>query len=186
MKNSEFIGWIKDNLPKHALKLNSGATNDEISSAEKEMNFSFPEELRELYLAANGELNDDTEMPVFVEAFNFASIELMMIHWRLKNRIDSSDPWSSNSEEQKEIKDLWWSRKWIPFGLDISGGSLCIDLDPGPTGLKGQIIDVSKFGPERVVAKSLIKFLEEQVMDIESGVIHWEEDGKYFSRESYS
>lgn len=40
------------------------------------------------------------------------------------------------------LKQVWWSKKWIPFAEDGCGNMKCIDLDPGSKGKRGQIMSM--------------------------------------------
>lgn len=59
------------------------------------------------------------------------------------------------------IKGLTDSKHWIPFATAYGGAALAVDLDPGPTGNVGQIIN---FGPDDFehfrLAGSFAEFLE--------------------------
>ena len=52
-------------------------------------------------------------------------------------KTDGADNWDSG-----RIKDHWWSKLWIPVSADSCGNTKCIDLDPGPNGIKGQLISM--------------------------------------------
>lgn len=56
------------------------------------------------------------------------------------------------------IRSVYWSSKWVPvFALEHQ--LICLDLDPAPGGLMGQVIRVSADGDERqVVAESIGDF----------------------------
>ncbi len=40
------------------------------------------------------------------------------------------------------IKQVWWSKKWIPVSEDGCGNLKCIDLDPGSNGIKYQLMQM--------------------------------------------
>jgi cell wall assembly regulator SMI1 len=40
------------------------------------------------------------------------------------------------------IKQVWWSRAWVPVSEDSCGNLKCIDLDPGPRGKKYQMLQM--------------------------------------------
>ena len=75
------------------------------------------------------------------------------------------------------IKRQWWSTKWLPFTDSGAGDHLCIDFDPTPQGVSGQIIWVDhETGPENVVAKEFQELVIRQADDLESGKYRYSVD----------
>jgi cell wall assembly regulator SMI1 len=68
------------------------------------------------------------------------------------------------------IKPDWWNVRWIPFTHDGGGNHQCIDLDPGPSGHLGQVMnfdhEVSATG---VLADNFRSFLAAFADDLEAG-----------------
>ena len=44
------------------------------------------------------------------------------------------------SKPDAGIKPGWWRQKWIPIADNSSGDYICLDLDPSPEGVVGQVI----------------------------------------------
>jgi cell wall assembly regulator SMI1 len=38
------------------------------------------------------------------------------------------------------VKPVWWNVLWLPVAEDSGGNLICVDMDPGPKGTKGQVI----------------------------------------------
>ena len=65
---------------------------------------------------------------------------------------------------------MYASPGWIPFASDSGGNCLGIDLDPGPTGTRGQVINFGRDEDEKfVLAPSMNEFLEWFADQLESG-----------------
>lgn len=52
-----FIDYVQQYLPKASQSLAPPSTNEQITTVEKQMNFSFPLHLKEIYLLHNGQSN---------------------------------------------------------------------------------------------------------------------------------
>lgn len=68
--------------------LNAPATIEEIQYAESEMGIAFPDELRNLYLAHNGE---DKSGPGLFFGLPFLSLNEVLDEWRIWKRIEEDD-----------------------------------------------------------------------------------------------
>ncbi len=49
------------------------------------------------------------------------------------------------------VKHVWWSDKWTPFAENGFGDYLVVDSDPGPGGVKGQVVEFIHDSPQRKV-----------------------------------
>ncbi len=70
------------------------------------------------------------------------------------------------------VRRCWWDSRWLPFAEDGGGNTKCIDLDPGPAGVRGQIIAMEKQcgqGPVATEYRSFTDFLVAQRDLIEAG-----------------
>lgn len=144
-------------LSNHSVR---GAGPSLIQDLERELGVDLPVELVDLYLHTNGN-NDDTGV---FSGYQFLSIE------EIYQAIDSLTEGASNFNEletfpchpEGTIKKVSYSEYWVPFGGKDTGNYIGVDLDPGPNGISGQIIN---FGPEEYfrvqIAESLQDFLEE-------------------------
>ncbi|GEM_PF-3855700 len=62
----------------------------------------------------------------------------------------------------KKIKEVWWSKKWLPISKDSCGNMKCIDFDPAKNGKKYQIMSMEiqdGQGPFASSDKSFTKYL---------------------------
>jgi hypothetical protein len=71
-----------------------------------------------------------------------------------------------------------WDKQWVPFARDAAGDLLCVDQNPAPGGIVGQVAYVL-FGESsrRVVSTSLSNWLLTLVTEMETGRV-WEEQGR--------
>jgi cell wall assembly regulator SMI1 len=86
------------------------------------------------------------------------------------------------------VRPEYWNEKWIPV-FSIEHGLLCIDLDPAPEGVEGQMIRVSVDGGDRrLVARSISDFCRRVVEAYEAGELRLEDQGaglELVARDSY-
>ncbi len=76
-------------------------------------------------------------------------------------------------EVSGEIRPIYWSDRWLPVFVAESG-LLCLDLDPMPNGLSGQVIYVSTSGSERkLVARSLEGLADKVAKALSEGDLVW-------------
>ncbi len=77
---------------------------------------------------------------------------------------------TGESYPQDAIKPIYINLRWIPFSHDGAGNHLGIDLDPGATGIIGQVIN---FGTDEknkfVIAPSLTDFMAWMLVQYQSG-----------------
>lgn len=50
--------------------------------------------------------------------------------------------WADGRWDSGHLREVYWSPGWIPFAEDGCGNLICVDLDPGPAGTAGQIIEM--------------------------------------------
>ncbi|MDA1478252.1 SMI1/KNR4 family protein [Bacillus changyiensis] len=175
------IKHLKEELHQHFQPfLNPPATVNEIEEVEKEMNITFPEDLRTLYLTHNGE----KEMgPGLFFGLSFLSLEEMVREWRTWKEI-ADDDWQDEVDAYSVppvwIKEKYANPNWIPISSDGGGNHIGIDLDPDKEGKVGQVIN---FGADEevkyVIAYHLKDFLIHMTNTLKEGpytIDEYEED----------
>lgn len=150
-------------MPSLRDKLNGCATLDKLISAERALGIRFPTELKELYLANNGD--DPEAMCGVILGFHFLSLDEVVSevsHWSElaeKHRNEGTEHFTSKPEGF--IKRQYASAKWIPICADGGGNFLGLDLDPDERGRVGQIINFGRDEHDKeVFAYSLNAFFE--------------------------
>jgi internalin A len=99
-----------------------------------------------------------------VDYMSLLSAERIGYWWRLHSQFQRD--WEAGGDQvtrTRKIKNnLRWRDGWIPLMEDLGGDLMVIDLDPGPTGTRGQIFQWYNYGstPRRVTADSLPAWLD--------------------------
>lgn len=163
--------------------LNAPATIEEIQYAESEMGISFPDELRNLYLAHNGE---DKSGPGLFFGLPFLSLDEVLDEWRIWKRIEEDDFFNFDafSIPTEWIKERYVNHNWIPISKDYGGNNIGIDVDPDEKGEMGQVIN---FGRDEEVKYVIANRISElllfilQTLKSKNFTIHQEEDYIYWS-----
>lgn len=50
--------------------------------------------------------------------------------------------------EGGRLREVWWSPGWVPISQDSAGNMRCVDGDPGPNGVRHQLIDMEVQGEQ--------------------------------------
>ncbi len=135
------------------------ASDADISQAEQAMNVTFPAELKQLYAIHNGELHSG---PGLFFGLQFLTLGEMVNEWKIWSDLqdeyaDMGDHYSIPSDW---IKEQYINRQWIPFCHDGGGNHLGIDLDPGPDGIVGQVINFGRDEETKfVIARDIGQFI---------------------------
>lgn len=163
--------------------LNAPATIEEIQYAESEMGIAFPDELRNLYLAHNGE---DKSGPGLFFGLPFLSLDEVLDEWRIWKRIEEDDFFNFDafSIPTEYIKERYVNHYWIPISKDYGGNNLGIDVDPDEKGKVGQVINFGRDEEVKYVIANrisdLLLFIL-QTLKNKNFTIHQEEDYLYWS-----
>ena len=153
--------------------LNPPATPEAIARAEAAIGFRLPDDLRALYLRADGQrdtiaIADPAPgrlvMPLFGE-FEFVPLEKALLDYKGWKQIYDDEGGSATFNAGITVRSgdpvhaEYWRPGWFPFANDGSGNAYAVDLSPAPGGRYGQVILI---GPDeyerRVLAPSLAEF----------------------------
>ncbi|WP_342250397.1 SMI1/KNR4 family protein [Sphingomonas sp. OTU376] len=156
-------------------QLNPPATRAAIMAVEAEIGFRLPDDLRELYLRADGQKRfhapiDPTPGTIVTPLFGgyeFASLSRALDDYR--TWVDVIDEWGDESDPNEwitlragdpPVAREYFRRGWFPFAIDGGGNAYAVDLAPVPGGSHGQIIVIGSDEDERqVLAPGLTAFL---------------------------
>ena len=139
-------------------------------SVRKGTGLTIPEDWRESLLIHDGQeettgaiIGEPLDSLEEVQRSLLSNREIMRSEMDRDVHYDWDEPCSSYPEEA--IRCQHWNANWIPLG-DWDSNCWGIDMDPGPTGVMGQIIDFGRDIEEKyVLAVSLAQFLEDLVDD---------------------
>ncbi|EJS69071.1 SMI1/KNR4 family protein [Bacillus cereus] len=163
--------------------LNEPATIEEIQCVESEMGISFPDELRMLYLAHNGEAKSG---PGLFFGLPLLSLDEVLDEWRVWKSIedDAFFNFDSFSIPAEYIKERYVNYNWIPISKDYGGNNIGIDVDPDEKGKIGQVINFGRDEEVKYVIANrisdLLLFILQTLRD-KNFTIYQEEDYLYWS-----
>ena len=167
--------------------LNPAATVEEINYLEKQIGCLLPQDVKDLYLTHDGQ---DSSKPGYIFGFPVLSLKDVYLCWKSWNDlVESEDEEGMNSLSEycesgndDKVKKLYANPLWIPLTNDWAGNHIGIDLDPGPGGTVGQVINFGRDEDIKFVLadslKDFIKFINDQI-DKRNYIVK-EEDGLFW------
>lgn len=175
--------FLQENAPEIYEGLAPGATGEEIAEVERLCGFRLPADVRQSYLRHDGQSLDERWEPVggtFIPCcFGLLSMSKMPDEWQgnVDTLEDIKDDMPGGNSAGPGVKPVFLDAAWVPFAKDVGGNQLCLDFDPAPDGVVGQII---KFDHEsdgqRCLAQSFRAWLDKIVGDLEVGRLVWNEE----------
>ena len=164
---------VKNNVSK-LIKLNEGASDEQILAVEKLVGLPLPEDFKSFYKIHNGQKGG---YGLFF-GLEFLSLKAIAKEWKewsnLQDMNDDKDFMEDfASEPEGFIKLLYANPKWIPFTHDQSGNHIGLDFDPDSKGQSGQVITFGRDEEIKVVkAKSFSEFVEKYLQELSSLTWH--------------
>jgi cell wall assembly regulator SMI1 len=162
----------------------------EIEAAERVLGVALPESCRAAYLTHDGcrdvDLGGNATPSFFVGiGANWNSLSSLILAWECRQRISQGarDDWAAHPEfkfssEGLKIRQDWWNARALPIGSTWSDRELLVDLEPGPVGTTGQLVQFAyeSAGLEDtcVIASSFDAYLLCFVERMEQGTIAFE------------
>ena len=151
--------WFTARLPQTAASLNPAATQQALDELSAVTGLQLPEGLVSLYRWHDGQARAGANGLFY--GLRFLSLAEMRQQWA------AASPPASDAGEI--IKAGPARRGWLPFASDAHGHCLAVDLDPGPNGWYGQVINCGAAAePQFVLAVDILQFmqwLQEQLED---------------------
>ena len=176
--------WLADNAPEALQSLNAPASEELFDNVLEQFGTALPDDVVAVYRKHNGQDEESDAPGLFPNgddygdmAHSFASIETgLQIHQMMTELLESGDFADITKEPNPAIKTAHWNPLWFPVAHDGGGDYHCIDLDPGPSGIRGQVITVGESDTQTVVAPSLPAWLQQITDEMEAGALHVDED----------
>jgi cell wall assembly regulator SMI1 len=172
---------LRTSAPDLLARLPDGASADDIAAIEARLGFTLPDEVRESYALHDG--SGEAEILPQWSYGRVNGVSLLPLDRVASEReiwvelLDDGDFEGNEATPDGPVKRDWWNRWWVPVTSNGGGDHLCIDLDPAPSGVVGQVIDFShESGPKSVVAPGLRTFLAAYAADLESGRLRFGAD----------
>jgi len=162
------IAWLAEHGPDYVQRPpNPGATEAELTELAAHLGCPLPPELAALLRVANGDF--------YIGEYITLSAQAIARIWDIGRRLVVDGTYARFEPHYDSggiVKPGWWHAGLIPVLEDSGGNQLCIDLDPGPRGVVGQMVwwEIHE-GPIPHSADSLLNLLR----------AHWEHlsSGKY-------
>jgi cell wall assembly regulator SMI1 len=131
--------WLDAHVPSGAGILHAGAAEEEIAATERFLGVLLPDDLRASLRLHNGQYSG----PWLIEGWELLSLDRIREEWTAwKDLLDEGAFRDFRSDSDGRVVQDWWHARWIPLTYDGAGDHHCVDLNPGPRGQAGQIIQM--------------------------------------------
>jgi cell wall assembly regulator SMI1 len=164
--------WLAAHRPEILANLQPPASDAELAGLEATLGVRLPPSFLDLYRWRNGQRDDGQSGPFY--GLSFLSIASVLREWESWNEIlAENDPDMdrfSTSVAPGVVKALYANRRWIPISHDWGGNHIGVDLDPGPAGRVGQVINFGRDEDAKyVLGQSVEAFVERIANELEAG-----------------
>jgi cell wall assembly regulator SMI1 len=158
--------FLKAEHPQVLAHFNPPASPDAIAEAEKQLGETLPDDYKQFLLIHNGQ----KEFAPMVGLGSLFSIEQVA---QARLGIFGEEEPIDESKVDEGIRAVEYSEQWIPISKSARNRDyLCIDLNPAPSGARGQIIEyIVDFPARALVAKSFADLLSRYFREIQTGQI---------------
>lgn len=152
--------WLGQQLPEVLANLNPGCSNEELRELERRLNYRLPEDIKALYRCHDGQNGKTTGLFCGLNFLNTNALYEQWAAWRDLASEDFATEITGESYPNDAIKPTYINLKWIPLAHDGGGNHLGVDIDLGPTGVVGQVINFGRDENNKfVLAPSLTDFI---------------------------
>ncbi|WP_171056182.1 leucine-rich repeat domain-containing protein [Paenibacillus sinopodophylli] len=175
----ELLALLETRLPQLAESLEAPATPDQIAAAEQHIGVTFSDDLRQLYLAFNGEKRMGVGL---FFGLRFLSLNELVAEWQIwsKLNVDYGEEGNHFSIPTGWIKEKYINLGWLPIAEDGGGNHLGIDVDPDDEGISGQVINFGRDEETKyVIANRLADLMRFMCDTVKSGNYKVDNDEEY-------
>jgi cell wall assembly regulator SMI1 len=177
--------WFRARQPEVVESLQPGASAEQVSDFERSTGLTLPDDVKASYRIHDGQKNRYGPGLLLGAGLNslaevrdnwefFAGLEVEYSQQDVSN--DADEECSSFPEGAIRCVDV--NSRWVPLH-NWDGDCYGIDLDPGPNGVRGQVINFGRDQAAKfVLALSFAHFLEDIADEMEAGsiVLVWDEE----------
>lgn len=170
----EIDEWLAARAPRVSALLGAGAPAERLEQLEVTVGAALPAELRAFFSRHDGARS--------LGSYDLLPIEGVIGVWRDWNEL-LEDGGFGNGRKPKDrsgrlFQPVWWHRGWLPLAQDSGGNLLCVDLAPGPRGVRGQVLFWEReTGPEASGLPSIGAWLATFLQGLQSGKYVVSEEG---------
>lgn len=164
--------------------LPAGASSEAIADAEQQLGIELPADVRASYSihdGSGGEIDGAGIVPseyYSVMGVPLLSLDEVVRTWQMWQewRRDATASNDRGDPPEGPVRTERYNARWIPVTWDGGACNLCIDLDPAPGGVTGQVIFLDHLDTKCVIEEGWWVFLERYAADLESGRLRFEGD----------
>ncbi len=128
--------WYRERAPAVHADLRPGASGEEVAALQGRLGMRLPDDLVASLKRHNGAV-------IFHDGYRYLSAGAIVELWSMMQSLKQQGAFSTY-EPKASVKGVlqhtWWDAGWIPFAEDGQGNLICVDLNPGPDGKRGQVI----------------------------------------------
>ena len=127
--------------PEYGFCLNEPASEEELGQVQRQVGQTLPDDVRALYLLADGQSRGEQCLPLFGDGYWFLSLDEMASWWQMNLEVHQGEMSAEAMYgRQGAVYGYDWHPAWVPLASRERGDSLVIDFVPTPMGASGQIV----------------------------------------------
>jgi cell wall assembly regulator SMI1 len=168
--------WLGSNAPDLLGALYPPASGEAFRKLEHGTQLTLPADARACWFRHDGQLKD---APPVLGKWWILRLDTVHRAWsdlrELQPTFDAAD---GSIRPVGPVRKRYFNPRWLPAMYDGLGNFLCLDLDPGPGGRRGQVVWFQKQDKRReVVANGIGPWLERFAGELERGKWQRSDDG---------
>jgi len=160
-----YFGWLARRAPSLALRLGPPATDADLDAFARHVGFDLPADLRHLYRLHDGQVDSGDDGAVgLVHGMQFLGLAELRRVWDdwayVRSRWDHAKSPMDDVVVPGVVAGAYTRAGWLPvLRFPTRAGHLGVDLEPGPAGRYGQVINFGRDEDEKyAAAPSLAEF----------------------------
>lgn len=167
---------LRATAPDQLAALSAGATPEAIRAAEARLGVTLPPDVRESYAVhdGSGEVDVLPRELYGVIAVPLHSLDEVVREWQMWQEWGRDKCCRCAAPSDGPVKADRYNPRWLPVAWDGGAVNLCVDLDPAPGGVPGQMIYLDHLDPRRVAADGWRAYLERYAEGLETGRLRFE------------
>lgn len=176
--------WARVHFPELHADLGPPCDEAALAGLEAAVGRPLPDDFKALYRAHDGQRGSC--LAGLFYGLPFLPLARVRAEWQIWNHVlDESSVETladlnalARSVPPGAVRAVYANRYWIPIAHDYGGNHLGIDLDPGPAGKLGQVINFGRDEDDKyVVAESLAAYFEWMARELEAGNFELRSEG---------